>query len=170
MIYRRYRGTPLVHELSPAEARALDVDFSFFISAGRRSFRISRSRIGAERFDPAQAYDPGVPAPAPAVVFLHGGGFVTCDIDVYDGTARQLAKRCGMRLVAVDYGLAPEHPFPTPLQDCIAAVRHVEAHAALGIDARRLTLAGDPAGANLALATALALRDAGEKLRFVPRR
>ena len=97
------------------------------------------------------------------MVFLHGGGFVTCDIDVYDGTARQLAKRCGMRLVAVDYGLAPEHPFPIPLQDCIAAVRHVEAHAAaLGIDARRLTLAGDSAGANLALATALALRDAGK--------
>ena len=54
-------------------------------------------------------------------MFLHGGGFVTCDIDIYDGTARQLARRCGMRLVAVDYGLAPEHPFPMPLQDCIAA-------------------------------------------------
>jgi acetyl esterase/lipase len=165
MIYRRYRGTRPVHELSPAEARALDIDFSFFISAGAPAVPHVEERVIAAPSGPIRLrlYDPGVPAPAPVVVFFHGGGYVTCDIDVYDGTARQLAKRCGMRLVAVDYGLAPEHPFPMPLQDCIAAVRSVEAHgAALGIDAKRLTLAGDSAGANLALATALALRDAGE--------
>jgi acetyl esterase len=164
MIYRRYRGTRPVHELSPAEARALDVDFSFFISAGAPAIPHIEERVIAAPSGPIRLrlYDPGVPAPAPVVVFFHGGGFVTCDIDIYDGTVRQLAKRCGMRLVAADYGLAPEHPFPMPLKDCIAAVRHVEAHAgALGIDARRLTLAGDSAGANLALATALALRDEG---------
>ena len=67
-----------------------------------------------------------------------------------------------MRLIAVDYGLAPEHPFPTPLHDCIAAVRHVERHGGeFGVDAGRLVLAGDSAGANLALATAMALRDEG---------
>jgi acetyl esterase/lipase len=165
MIYLRYRGTRPVHELSPAEARALDDDFSFFISAGAPAVAHIEERVMAAPSGPIRLrlYDPGVPAPAPVVVFFHGGGFATCDIDIYDGTARQLAKRCGMRLVAVDYGLAPEHPFPMPLEDCIAAVRHAVAHAAaLGIDARRLTLAGDSAGANLALATALALRDAGE--------
>jgi acetyl esterase len=164
MIYRRYRGTKPVHELSPAEARALDVDFGFFISAGAPAIPHVEERVIEAPSGPIRLrlYDPGVAAAGPGVVFIHGGGFVTSDIDVYDGTARQLAKRCGMRLVSVDYGLAPENPFPVPLHDCIAAVRHVEEHGAeLGIDATRLTLAGDSAGANLALATALALRDEG---------
>jgi acetyl esterase len=164
MIYRRYRGTRPVHQSSPAEARALDRDFSFFISAGAPALphvaeRLIAAPSGQIRL---RLYDPGVPVPAPAILFIHGGGFVTCDIDVYDGTARQLAHRCGMRLIAVDYGLAPEHPFPLPLHDCIAAVRHVERHGAeFGVDAGRLVLAGDSAGANLALATAMALRDEG---------
>jgi acetyl esterase len=95
-------------------------------------------------------------------VFLHGGGFVVCDIDVYDGVARQLAKRSGMRVVSVDYALAPEHPFPVPLNDCIAAIRWVATQGGeWGIDPARIAVAGDSAGANLALAATIALRDAG---------
>src|SRR4029450_3101488 len=77
MIYRRYRGTRPVHQLSPAEARALDQDFSFFISAGAPPGRhIAEQVIAAPSGQiRLRLYDPGVPAPAPVMVFIHGGGF-----------------------------------------------------------------------------------------------
>jgi acetyl esterase len=109
-------------------------------------------------------YDPGVPAPAPTAIFLHGGGWVLCDIDLYDGVARQIATRAGIRCLSVDYGLAPEHAFPVALQDCVAAVHWAVAEGReLGIDPDRLAIVGDSAGANLALAACLVLRDAGER-------
>jgi acetyl esterase len=154
-----------IYTRTPAGARDLINRFlPFYVSAGAPAIphieqRLIRAASGDIRI---RLYDPGVPAPAPAIVFLHGGGFVTCDIDVYDGVARQLAKRSGMRVVSVDYGLAPEHPFPVPLDDCIAAIRWVAAHGAdWGIDPARIAVAGDSAGANLALASTIALRDAG---------
>jgi acetyl esterase len=83
-------------------------------------------------------------------------------IDTYDGFARQIAYRSGLRCLSVDYALAPEHPFPMPLDDCIAAIQWVVSEgSALGIDAQRIAVIGDSAGANLALAACLALRDAG---------
>jgi acetyl esterase len=150
---------------SPASARDLiNRLLPFYVSAGAPAIaHIEERRIpGASGDIRVRLYDPGTPAPAPAIVFLHGGGFVVCDIDVYDGVARQLAKRSGMRVVSVDYGLAPEHPFPVPLDDCIAAIRWVATHGSeWGIDPKRIAVAGDSAGANLALASAIALRDAG---------
>ena len=107
-------------------------------------------------------YDPGIPAPAPTVILLHGGGWVFGSIDTYDGFARQIAKRSGLRCLSVDYALAPEHPFPAPLDDCIAAVRWAVSEGSnFGIDAQRIALIGDSSGANLVLAACLALRDAG---------
>jgi acetyl esterase len=149
---------------SPAGARELiNRLLPFYVSAGAPAIaHIEERRIAAASGDiRVRLYDPGVPAPAPAIVFIHGGGFVVCDIDVYDGVARQLAKRSGIRVVSVDYALAPEHPFPMPLKDCIAAIRWVATEgAAFGIDPTRIALAGDSAGANLALASTIALRDA----------
>ncbi|MET0868993.1 MAG: alpha/beta hydrolase [Pseudorhodoplanes sp.] len=136
----------------------------FYVSAGAPAIaHIEERRIPAASGDiRIRLYDPGTPAPAPAIVFLHGGGFVVCDIDVYDGVARQLAKRSGLRVISVDYALAPEHPFPIPLEDCIAAIRWAATHGAgWGIDPKRIAVAGDSAGANLALASTIALRDAG---------
>jgi acetyl esterase len=150
---------------SPAGARDLiNRLLPFYVSAGAPAIaHIEARRIPAASGDiRVRLYDPGTPAPAPAIVFLHGGGFVVCDIDVYDGFARQLAKRSGMRVVSVDYALAPEHPFPVPLQDCIAAIRWVATEGAVfGIDPTRIAVAGDSAGANLALASTIALRDTG---------
>jgi acetyl esterase len=150
---------------TPEGARDLINRFlPFYVSAGAPAIpHIEERRIAAASGDiRIRLYDPGTPAPAPAIVFLHGGGFVTCDIDVYDGVARQLAKRSGMRVMSVDYALAPEHPFPIPLNDCIAAIRWVASHGAeCGIDPTRIAVAGDSAGANLALAATIALRDAG---------
>lgn len=150
---------------TPASARELiDRFLPFYVSAGAPAIpHVEERRIPAASGDiRIRLYDPGAPAPAPAVVFMHGGGFVTCDIDVYDGVSRQFARRSGLRVVSVDYGLAPEHPFPVPLDDCIAAIRWVAAHGAdWGIDPSRVAVAGDSAGANLALAATIALRDAG---------
>lgn len=84
-------------------------------------------------------YDPGVTVPAPAVILLHGGGWVMGSVDTYDGFARQIAQRSGLRCLSVDYALAPEHPFPMPLNGCIAAVKWAKSEGqALGIDSKRL--------------------------------
>ena len=109
-----------------------------------------------------RVYDPGLPRPAPCVVYVHGGGWVLCDLDSHDGVCRRLALAGHARVVAVEYGLAPENKFPAPLEDCLAAIRWLAAHGEeWGIDPSRLALAGDSAGANLALSCCLALRDAG---------
>lgn len=107
-------------------------------------------------------------AAAPTVVYFHGGGWATGSVDGYATIARNLARFSGGTVVAVDYRLAPEHRFPGPLDDCVAAARWVQDHAGdLALDASRIVLAGDSAGAHLALLAALALRDAGQSCAAV---
>jgi acetyl esterase len=108
-------------------------------------------------------YRPRDAASLPLVIYLHGGGFVLCSLDTHDRLMRLLALDSGAAVIGVDYRLAPEHPFPAPLDDCVAAVRWIRAEAVkLGVDADRVVLAGDSAGANLALASLLTLRDADD--------
>ena len=98
----------------------------------------------------------------PLLVWLHGGGWVTGDLDSHDATCRALANAAGCKIIAVDYRLAPEHKFPAGLEDCYAAVGWFAAHAdELGIHPRRIAIAGDSAGGNLAAAVALMARDRG---------
>jgi acetyl esterase len=100
----------------------------------------------------------------PALVYLHGGGWVFFSIATHDRLMRELAARSGRIVVGVDYALAPEARYPVAREQATAAWRWVRAHAAVhGIDPGRIGLGGDSAGANLALATALVLRDAGER-------
>ncbi|MET0611513.1 MAG: alpha/beta hydrolase [Pseudomonas caspiana] len=99
---------------------------------------------------------------APCVIYLHGGGWVVGDLDSHDFIAAPLAVDVGCVLIAVDYRLAPEHPFPAAFEDCLAVWHAVQVQAErLGIDPSRVALAGDSAGGNLAAALCLALRDAG---------
>lgn len=111
----------------------------------------------------ARLYKPeGAGANPPLVLFYHGGGWVIGDLDTHDATARALALASGAAVLSVDYRLAPETPFPGPLDDCHDAVLWaVENAADLGIDPARLAVAGDSAGGNLAAAVALRLRDEG---------
>jgi acetyl esterase len=81
-------------------------------------------------------YDPGTSAPTPTVILLRGGGWVFGTVDSYDGFARQIAKQSGLRCLRVEYALAPEHPCPALLDDCIAAVRWPVRHS--GINSRRV--------------------------------
>src|ERR1700675_1444294 len=90
----------------------------------------------------------------PALIYFHGGGLVAGSIASHDSISRALTNSGAVRVVAVDYRLAPEHRFPAALQDAMAAVQYVSARAAeFGIDASRLGICGDSAGGTLAAAT-----------------
>jgi acetyl esterase/lipase len=98
----------------------------------------------------------------PGIVFFHGGGWVAGSLETHDGFCRRLANASGCRVIAVDYRLAPEHPFPHGLEDGAAAFSHVARNPRdFGIDPARLGIAGDSAGGALAAAIAIRLRDRG---------
>ena len=102
---------------------------------------------------PYRLYAPATDATEylPGFVFFHGGGMVGGSIDTHDLVAAALAQTTGCRLVSVDYRLAPEHRFPAAIEDAVAATKWVSQHArSLGIDAEKLVVGGDSAGATLA--------------------
>jgi acetyl esterase len=112
----------------------------------------------------ARVYRVGA-APTPTVVFFHGGGWVAGDLETHDRQARWLAIETGAVVVSVDYRRPPEVRFPGAFEDAFAAVRDiVDRITAFGGDAKRLGVAGDSAGGNLAAAVAIACRDAGIRL------
>ncbi len=95
------------------------------------------------------------PEPLPGLIYFHGGGLVAGTVATHDPIGRALANSGACRVVSVDYRLAPEHPFPAALDDALAALRHIGAHAAeYGINGMRLGICGDSAGGTLAAATA----------------
>ncbi|MBA3405001.1 MAG: alpha/beta hydrolase fold domain-containing protein [Gemmatimonadaceae bacterium] len=102
---------------------------------------------------PVRSYRPGAGI-LPAVIFLHGGGWVIGDIDTHDGFCRSLADEAAAVVFSVGYRLAPEHPFPAAAEDALAALRWVlDAADELGIDRSRVSICGDSAGGNLAAVT-----------------
>jgi acetyl esterase len=109
----------------------------------------------------ARLYRPaGLGDPSGLLVYFHGGGFVIGDLDTHDGHCRRLAKDGACRVLAVDYRLAPEHPFPASHDDALAATKWAFDNASdLGVDARRIAVGGDSAGGNLAASVALDLKD-----------
>jgi acetyl esterase len=117
---------------------------------------------------PIRAFRPAGEGQLPLVVYLHGGGWTLGSLYAFEPLCRALANASGAVIACVDYRLAPEHPFPAAPDDACAAVRWLAANAAtLGADPRRLGIAGDSAGGNLATVTARRLRDEGDTpLRF----
>ena len=104
-------------------------------------------------------------APTGLVVYLHGGGFVMGSIGLMDNVARELAHAAGAVVVSVEYRLAPEHPFPAGLEDCLTVTRWALGNASrFGTSSRSVAVAGESAGGNLAAALALRLRDAEAEL------
>lgn len=98
--------------------------------------------------------------PLSCVLYLHGGGWTIGNLETHDGVCRRIARRAGAMVVAVDYRLAPEHPFPAALEDAACALRWLVEHAdEIGIAAQSIGVAGDSAGGNLAAALALMARD-----------
>jgi acetyl esterase len=109
-------------------------------------------------------YAPNEPGgPHPLLVFYHGGGFTYGDLETHDGLCRMLCMHAGVHLLAVDYRLAPENPFPAAVEDAFAALRWARANIdPLGADASRVGVAGDSAGGNLAAVAAQLSRDEGD--------
>lgn len=104
----------------------------------------------------------GAAQPAPALVYLHGGGFTLFSIDTHDRLMREYAAAGGFAVIGVDYPLSPEHKYPVALDRIEALMLWLGAHGGeLGIDGTRLAIGGDSAGANLAFATTLRLRARG---------
>ena len=106
---------------------------------------------------PARFYEPtGVGAASPLLVFFHGGGWVYGDLESHDAVCRFLAERAGVRVIAVDYRLAPEAPFPAAYDDCVRAYAEIIERAdEWQIDRARVAVGGDSAGANLATLVAM---------------
>jgi acetyl esterase len=118
---------------------------------------------------PVRLYTPaGIATPSGLLVYFHGGGWVIGDLDTHDGHCRRLAAWGACRVMAVDYRLAPEHPFPEGHDDALAAVTWAFEHAGeIGVDRERIAVGGDSAGGNLAASVALDLKDdPGRRLAF----
>lgn len=112
---------------------------------------------------PVRLYRPAGEYSLPLLIFLHGGGWLLGDLDTHDAVARHLAERAACAVLAVGYRLAPEAPYPAALDDvaCVWEWAGREAER-LGIDPARISLGGESAGANLAAALTLRLRNAGQ--------
>lgn len=109
---------------------------------------------------PIRIYRPSNEKNLPALVFFHGGGWVLNFLDIYEPALRNIAKLGNFVIIAVEYQKAPEHPYPTPFDDCYATLDWVVKHAKeLDIDAESIGVAGDSAGGNLASAVAIKARD-----------
>jgi acetyl esterase len=117
---------------------------------------------------PVRVYTPEAgPGPLPLIVYFHGGGWVVGTLDTYDVLCRALANRSGAIVASVGYRVAPEHPFPAPLDDCEAATAALaEMAAELGADPARIGVAGDSAGGGLVAGVTFRSREAGRPLAF----
>ena len=160
----RLAGRPPFETLSPTEARA--------------TYAASRAVLQPPPDAVAEVRDltipgPGGPLPlrlyrglatpeptSPALLFLHGGGWVMGDLDSHDGVCRRLANLAACQVIAVDYRLAPEHRFPAAVDDAATALAWLAGNAAaLGVDRARIAVGGDSAGGNLAAVLAIMGRD-----------
>lgn len=119
--------------------------------------------MAGDREIPVRVFEPGKNAASRVLIFFHGGGWVTGNIDSYTKVCANMANQTRHTVISVDYRLAPEHPFPAGLEDCYQAVREVFSKLDL-IHCRSedITLIGDSAGGNLAAAVSLMARDRGE--------
>ena len=152
-------GIPPVQELTPDEVRA---NYAKLCTEqwGALDEMHSIEDMDADGV-PIRIYRPvETDEPSMALIYFHGGGWVTGSIETHDGPARALAKRAGIVVVSVDYRLAPEHPFPAAVDDAWAATSWVTSHAEeLKLDADRIGVGGDSAGGTLAAVVARRGRD-----------
>ena len=164
-------GAKPLTDLTPAQARTnpsiadavLKVEQQRSMSTAPMPAMVQDIQVqGAAGLLAARVYRPAAVAtgPLPVILYFHGGGWVIATIDTYDSSARALANGAGAIVVSVEYRKGPEDRFPAAHDDAIAAYRFLLQHAEpLGGDPRRIALAGESAGGNLAFNVALAARD-----------
>lgn len=146
------------HEMSPAEGRAVFNSLEVRFGEGPALAKVEDQTLPGDV--DVRVYSDAPEKRQPAVIYFHGGGWVLGNVDTHDALCRRLAKASNCTVVSVDYALAPEHPFPKPLDDCYRATEHVAKFADdYAIDPSRIAVMGDSAGGNLAAAVALRARD-----------
>jgi acetyl esterase len=163
-------GAPPLHSLTPEQARTVMDGMVVMMGPGEevasvedRDLDVGGRSLRVRIYRPAGVGD----GPAPTLVFYHGGGFVIGSLASHDRDCRALANRGACQVIAVDYRLAPEHPFPAAPEDAMAALDAIVAQAAeLNVAIDHLAVGGDSAGGNLAAVAAIHARDAGIPLRF----
>jgi acetyl esterase len=155
---------PTSREAGPEGARAMLVKSRWLADLPTGALAVVRDlacpgpagEIPLRLYDARETREPG-----PLLLFFHGGGFVLGDLETHDPFCAAVARQLDLPVLAVDYRLAPEHPFPAGVEDCIAAARWAaEGPEALGRGVTGLVVAGDSAGGNFAIVATLALRDA----------
>lgn len=159
-------GHPGLAAMTPARARA-EMQRSAHVFAGPTPplARVEdRALPGHAGEVPSRLYVPRDDGTRrPLVVYYHGGGWVIGGVDTHDTSCRHLAREADVGVLSIDYRLAPEHRFPAAVDDALAAFRWGAANAdALGFDPRRVAVAGDSAGGNLAAVVALLTTHSGE--------
>ena len=157
----RVNAAPPIWEVALADARRGVDDETVEVFGPADEVEVVEDRV-LEGGLAVRIYRPAADEPLPALVYLHGGGWVVGSIESHDPVCRRLARRAPCVVASVEYRLAPEHPFPAGLEDAWRAIRWVAGSAAeLGADAAALAVGGDSAGGNLAAVVALRARDAG---------
>jgi acetyl esterase len=160
--YNRLPG-PRAHQVGPNEARLMILASRHVADAPVGELAVIRDiacpgpdfDLRLRLYDSREARGPG-----PLLLFFHGGGFVFGDLDTHEPFCAEIARRLDLPVLAVDYRLAPEHPFPAGAEDCIAAARWAAASPSpLAREVTGLVTAGDSAGGNFAIVAGLALRD-----------
>jgi acetyl esterase len=149
-----------------AEVRAAVDRIGAFLGEGSAPLARERdlSLPGPHGQVPCRLYLPDQAEKPPVIIYAHGGGFMQGSLPSWDAMLRELVRQSGVAALSVDYKLSPEHRFPVAFEEIVAMIRlAMREGGGLGIDPRRLAVGGDSAGANLALAAALGLRDAGER-------
>ncbi len=168
---QRLLGIPEIASLDLADSRA-ELDRQTVMAGGRQHVGAIRDLEveGGAGPIPARLYIPTERTggdPAPTLLFFHGGGWIYGGLPSHDAACRVLAERSGVQLLAIDYRLAPEHPFPAALEDCKAALGWLHTHADdVNADPLRIGVGGDSAGGNLAAVTAVHAAEAGISLAF----
>jgi acetyl esterase len=163
------RGETPVPEWTVPQVRADNWDWVEFMGEPEPVAKVADTYIvGPTAELHVRSYTPAGDGPFPGIVFFHGGGWTGGNIELADRPNRSLANATGCVVVAVNYQKAPEHRYPTALDDCFATVEWVLQHASvLNVDPARIGVAGDSAGGNLAAAVCLKARGTeGVRLAF----
>lgn len=160
---------PAPWEMSLEEFRLRTLPNQAFIGTPEPIFTIEHRVIaGPTSYLPIRIYRPNNKPNLPCLVYFHGGGWVIGNMDGFEPTVRSLSNKAECVVIQVQYQKAPEHPFPTPFNDCYATLEWVVNNATdLNIDPTKIGVGGDSAGGNLAAAVAMKCRDTNlTKLAF----
>jgi len=166
MLQSRGLVAPDRTQASLSEVRTATDRIGAFLCEGSVPLRRERdlSLPGPHGQVPCRLYLPDNTENPPLMIYAHGGGFMQGSLPSWDAMLRELVRQSGVAALSVDYRLSPEHRFPVAFEEVIAMIRLAAREGSgFGTDPTRLAVGGDSAGANLALAAAVTLRDAGER-------